>query len=119
MIKNTLILLIIIQTYVLPQNLDSLYNRLLGLKPTQNAKVNSIQTINAKPEKCGFGLIAEIKEHINEFSLEKQNTIEKILSRPILQTSIVSPSGIFRIHYDTTGTNTPSYIPEGNINYNI
>ena len=119
MIKKSIIIIVLIQAYVFPQNLDSLYNRLLGLKHTQNPKENSVQSVNIKPEKCGFGLIGEIKEHINEFSLEKQNTIEKILARPTLQKSIVSPSGIFRIHFDTTGSNIPSYISGESINYNI
>ncbi|MEE9429736.1 MAG: MXAN_6640 family putative metalloprotease [Melioribacteraceae bacterium] len=109
MIKNTLLFLVLIQTIVLSQNLDSLYNKLLGLKPKLNIKVKSVQTINTKPEKCGFGLIGEIKTHLKEFSLEQQQTIQQILSRPIMQTSLVSPSGFFRIHYDTTGNNKPEY----------
>jgi hypothetical protein len=32
-----------------------------------------------------------------------------LLTRPDLQASIVSPSGFFRIHYDTIGINTPAF----------
>ncbi|MCB9249565.1 MAG: hypothetical protein H6613_13980 [Ignavibacteriales bacterium] len=90
------------------QNLDSLYNELL----VQHSKIKSTsqtQIQNTETNKCGFGLTASVKAHFNEFSYEQQQTIEEILDRPTLQTSIVSPSGFFRIHYDTTGQNAPTY----------
>ena len=98
---------------------DSLSEKPLGVivvsgymveqKLAQKDWSESLQTINVKPEKCGFGLVAEIKAHIKEFSIEQQQTIQQILERPTLQTSLISPSEIFRIHYDTTGSNKPEY----------
>ena len=41
----------------------------------------------------------------------EQENLVKLLLRPELHTSLVSESGIFRIHFDTTGTNVPQYIP--------
>lgn len=66
-------------------------------------------------EKCGFGIAAQIRLRYDEFSIEQQNVISEILSRPDRQTSIVSPSGLFRVHFDTTGINKPDYFP-GNPN---
>ncbi len=120
--KIILILFVILQSSVLSQNLDSLYNALLQLKPERNIKDQTgqtIQTIKNRPIKCGFGLAADVKRHFNEFSIEQQQTINKILSRPTLQKSIVSKSGFFRIHYDTTGYNKPGYLPGQSISDNI
>jgi hypothetical protein len=37
-----------------------------------------------------------------------------MLTRPVLQTSILSPLKRFRIHFDTTGINTPAMVtPQG------
>ena len=66
-------------------------------------------TSSTQPTKCGFGLVAGAQSHFNDFNFEQQNIIQDILSRPDRETSIVSPSGIFRIHYDTTGVHTPDY----------
>ena len=60
--------------------------------------------------KCGFGIVTSIKSNIDLYTPEQQVVLQKILSRPDLQTSIVSPSGFFRIHYDQTGFNSPSYV---------
>lgn len=90
------------------QNLDSLYNKLLRINEVKTSKYPVIQSLGGT-EKCGFGLANIIKRNLNLYSSEQQNNINNILSRPELQTSIVSPKGIFRIHYDTTGANTPTY----------
>jgi len=73
--------------------LDSLYNILI-----------SDQQI-----KCGFGLVNQIKNHFDEFSSDKQETLKQLLQRPLRDTSIVSPSGFFRIHYNVTGSEVPRY----------
>jgi len=43
--------------------------------------------------------------------------LKQMFSRPGMQTSIISPSGKFRIHFDRTGNNRPNYsgiaIPQG------
>ena len=118
MTKKLLLLLIFYQSILLSQNLDSLYQKLLELKPNKNSQGLSVQTINNRPIKCGFGIAAEVREHFNEFSNEQQQTIEEILSRPVLEKSIVSPSGHFRIHFDTNGRNKPSYFEDKDADYN-
>ncbi len=92
------------------QNLDSLFSAFVNLKSrarlTKPGKVLSI-TVNYK--KCGLGLITSIQNNLSKFSAGKQALIKKLLLRPSLQTSIVSPKGLFRIHYDTTGANKPGF----------
>jgi len=91
------------------QNLDSLYNILMSSRSSVKYDLAPASIEEKQPDKCGFGLAATIKEHFNEFSIEKQQNITKVMARPELHTSIVSPSGLFRIHYDTTGFNKPQY----------
>lgn len=61
--------------------------------------------------KCGFGIVNSIKLNIDLFSPEQQNILKSLLLRKVKQKSIVSPSGFFRIHYDTVGSQTPVYDP--------
>jgi len=74
---------------------------------------NSAQTDNPLEKveiiKCGFGTVNIIKMNMEKFSLEKQQILNEILQRPQKHTSIVSPSGFFRVHFDTTGFETPRY----------
>jgi len=57
--------------------------------------------------KCGTTLIFEARRRIQEFPENVRTTIGQILLRPNLHTSRLSPSGRFRIHYDTSGVNLP------------
>lgn len=59
--------------------------------------------------KCGFGIVNKVKLNLEKYPLERQQLINNLLQRPLRQTSMISPSGFFKIHYDTTGTNTPDY----------
>jgi hypothetical protein len=88
------------------QELDKLFNDFIRVK---NAGTITNNKISVKPVKCGFVLVNSVKTHFNEFSPEQQLILKPLLTRPYLQTSIVSPSGFFRIHYDTTGVNRPNY----------
>jgi hypothetical protein len=91
------------------QNLDSLYNVLMGSRINIKNVSYPTQVDEKQPDKCSFGLRASIKEHFDEYSLEKQYNISEVMARPELSTSTVSPSGIFRIHYDESGTHQPEY----------
>ncbi|MBI9070829.1 MAG: hypothetical protein JEY94_04485 [Melioribacteraceae bacterium] len=94
------------------QNLDSLYQHYISLhQKNTNIKELSLQTVNA-PVKCGFGTVMEIKANFDQFTVEQQQSLRKVMSRPGKQTSIVSPSGYFRIHFDTTGTEIPIYFSD-------
>jgi hypothetical protein len=86
--------------------LDSLYNLMTARE--SNIKLPS-PAIDTEPIKCGFPLNAEVKENLEYFTPEQQFELKKIMSRPELETSIVSPSGFFRIHYSRSGTGAPGY----------
>ena len=54
---------------------------------------------------CGTAAIMEAKLRFNELSLSAQAALRPLLSaRPLLQKIYDTPSGHFRIHYDTTGS---------------
>ncbi len=107
--KNYLFVALFIALPLQAQNLDSLYQKLMGSRINIKNTQSSTHVIEMQPEKCGFGLIASIKEHFDEYSIERQQNLLKVMERRELQTSIISPSGLFRIHYDTTGSNVPLY----------
>jgi hypothetical protein len=68
------------------------------------------QVIGTEKEKCALDLINSVKINLGNFSSPQQEILLKLLQRPDLHTSLVSESGIFRLHFDTTGTNAPQYI---------
>jgi len=94
------------------QSLQTIYNSILTL---DNKSIENSFSINSElgmhNDKCGFGIISEVKNNFSQFSTSQQKVITEILSRPEKQTSVVSHSGIFRIHFDTTGTQAPNYFP--------
>jgi hypothetical protein len=101
---------------VFGQNLDSLYNQFVSLHSHRHDyKANDEIKLNQPNIKCAFTLYSEVKQNLENFSFDQQNTLKNILARPQKQKSIISPSGVFRIHFDTTGTGTPNYFP-GNAN---
>ncbi|MBU2492476.1 MAG: hypothetical protein KJ571_07590 [Bacteroidetes bacterium] len=117
------ILILVFNTLSLfAQNLDSLYNEFISSRnftevaplPSEIPGDNINGTLN---NKCGFNLNGIIRRHFNSFSSDQQNILSKILSRPSLDTSIVSQSGKFRIHFDKSGSSKPRYaginIPPG------
>ncbi len=62
--------------------------------------------------KCGFGLYVEALKNLDKFDEVQKSNIKKSLERPKLQKSIVTPSGKFRVHFDTTGVNEPFLVDE-------
>ncbi len=90
--------------------LDSLYN--LFVKTRSHIYNNqSFQPENGDTTvvKCTFELAAEIKVNYNNFSLQQQQILNKLLSRPSSDASFVTPNGFFRVHYSTSGINAPGY----------
>lgn len=69
--------------------------------------------------KCYFSTRAEIYSNIKSLTPEKQSLLKALNSRPILHTSIVSSSGYFRVHYDTTGSEKPGYDASISITENV
>lgn len=92
------------------KSLDSLYVNFISSRNQENSSQEEL-TQNFSEVKCGFGLASEIKHNFERFTPEQQNVLKKLLQRPSKQASMVSPSGFFRIHYDTTGFEVPNYNP--------
>lgn len=68
-------------------------------------------------EKCATTNVLEIKEYLDKQSKNDipQDAINGILARPTKQKFLVSPSGRFRIQYDTSGTHAV-YQPTVDVN---
>ena len=89
------------------QNCDSLYNEFLT-HFTQNH--SQLQTDSStEGSKCGFPLIVQISSNFEKFDKKQQALISNYLSRDEKQTSIISPKGYFKIHFDTSGYYKPAY----------
>lgn len=63
--------------------------------------------------KCGTSMVAWAYFHWRELPALDKRQIARALQRPVRQKDRLSPSGKFRIHYDTTGMNTPALITSG------
>ncbi len=110
---KTLLVVLFVSTNLFAQSLETLYNSILTLgNKSPVSSFNIMSTTETPKEKCGFSVISEVKTNFNQFSISQQKVIAEILSRPTRQKSIVSPSGIFRIHFDTTEIHTPDSIIE-------
>ena len=60
--------------------------------------------------KCGTPLQVEMSRLWEQFSPQEKLQLLQVTSRPTLQTSKLSASGFFRIHYDTTGIDAPALL---------
>jgi hypothetical protein len=63
--------------------------------------------------KCGTALVAWAYIHWRELPALDKRDIAQALQRPGRQKDRLSPSGRFRIHYDTTGFDAPALITPG------
>ena len=54
--------------------------------------------------KCGFAVMSEAARRLQFASPADASEIRALLEPQARQTSILSPSGLFRVYYDTTGT---------------
>ena len=104
-----------LSTTILPQELskvelDSLYSLFTFIKGV-NASDKLQKQFQEDPaiKKCGMELVNTISQNLNNYSSEQQQILSKILARPQLQTSTVTPGGFFRVHYDLTGNNALGY----------
>ncbi|MEN8193900.1 MAG: MXAN_6640 family putative metalloprotease [Bacteroidota bacterium] len=105
-----LIFILLISSHLFAQSIETLYNSILTLgnkSPEPSTSIMSVEDDYNK--KCGFGIISQTKARFNQFNTSQQKVIAEILSRPVRQKSVVSSSGIFRIHYDTDGIHAPNY----------
>lgn len=110
--KNILILILMVYSQLQAHNFDIANNRLdsnyiafLRIKRLLGSEYDSY----IEDKKCGFRLINSIKFNLEQYSLEKREIIQSVLQRPTKQATFVTPSGKFKIHYDTTGKNAIKY----------
>jgi hypothetical protein len=99
--KIFLSLILILSQLIFAQNADSLYSRLV--REFHPDKVNS------KISKCDFGLMATAVKNFSFFSENQKIVVKQILSRPATDTSLVSPNGKFRVHFNLDPNSSPKY----------
>jgi hypothetical protein len=99
--------------------LDSLYNRFLSYKNIRSEGLQlSSQEDDSAFVKCGFGLVSEVRLNFEFFTPAQKKILTKLLQRPQTDASIVSPSGYFRIHFNTSGLDVPNYDPSLSVEEN-
>lgn len=91
------------------QNLDSLFNEFLRIKGAPQFIKPQIAASETKPIKCGFGTVNEVKLNYDKFSSTRKTVLSSTLQRPAADTSFVTPSNKFRIHFKKTGFDAPQY----------
>ena len=100
--------------------LDSVFTEYVNLKEiATNKDYNKPLAVRTENSKCGLFLVNFVKQNIDLFSPQQQQLLKNLSGRPSLPKSIVSPSGKFRIHYDTTSAEKPKYISSMSIEANL
>jgi len=99
------------------EELDSVYTKFIQVRTPHLLELP--EELTAEERKCGFEIVNRVKINFENFSAEQQAVLKPLLQRPVMHTSIVSDSGFFRIHYDTTGVSVPSYIGSASIEANV
>ncbi len=61
-----------------------------------------------EPIKCGFPTLVRVRSQRASFAPDIQSQINSLLSRPVLQASILRNG--YRIHFDTTGIDAPALL---------
>ncbi len=65
------------------------------------------------PHKCGFSYTLESIRRSESLPADLRLRMDAALAPAVMQTSVVSASGRFRVHFDTTGQHTPALIANG------
>lgn len=77
------------------------------------AKRDSLQMIlspnyEGEPVKCAFGLVNDVL--LGSRLIDgPEKSLPALLFRPFTDTSVVTPLGYFRVHYNTSGNDAPAY----------
>ncbi|MCE1188281.1 MAG: hypothetical protein LWX56_03995 [Ignavibacteria bacterium] len=109
MIRNLILLLILLSVTVSAHvtNTDSLiseFQKYFGTKKYDRISHNHDEVL-----KCGTGLRTALKDAVIPKNHPLYNSIQAFLNRPVCQKSVTTPSGFFRVHYDTSGSSIPTY----------
>ncbi len=91
------------------QNLDSLYNFFLYTRGERSTELKTIASLSGDYVRCGTGIYNQIKQNFSKFSIKRQQVLSSYMSRPQTDSSIVTKSGLFRIHFNKSGLHKPAY----------
>lgn len=94
--------------HVFAQNLDSLFYEYIRIK---GGNVNEIKvaSLDTHKIKCGFGIVNQVRTNYNRFNPKQRIILSQLVLRPVTDTSIVTNSGKFRIHFNKSGIHAPKY----------
>jgi len=88
--------------------LDSLFENYVFMRTSKKVGDKPI-LISDTDRKCGFGLAAAVVKNFDRFNAYQQSILKTLFQRPQTDTSIITPSGFCRIHYNKTGSSSPGY----------
>ncbi len=92
------------------KQLDSLYNKFLLLRAPELLTVPAQNiTVTDEEKKCAMSLVNKVMFNLDKFSADRRKVLEPLLQRPSTSNSFVTPGGFFKVHYDPTGVNAPTY----------
>lgn len=92
------------------EELDSLFNKFLELRnPVISPEIDKPIKYDEDYEKCGLELVNSLVFNFEQLTDEQQLLLRPLLQRPVTTTSIITPGGYFKVHYDETGPNSPGY----------
>jgi len=93
---------------------DDVFIQYIRTSRAQRSSVGD-RTTAIHDEKCGFGLTAEVARRMPSMNSLLRADLKKALAQQSLDTNVVSPSGRFKIHFDTTGRNVAALLNSGGI----
>jgi hypothetical protein len=64
--------------------------------------------LSGGPDKCGLPAISRALRNRSTLTPRSASALQQLMDRPQMQTSVLA--GNFRIHFDTTGSNTPAML---------
>lgn len=101
-----LFLFVFVSAYA--QNLDSLflcYTNALEI----SSKLNTVTDNEKNIIKCGLSIVHALQTNFDKLTPSQQDKISSLLNRPETDESLVSPTGYFKIHYNTSGIHEAFY----------
>ncbi|MFH1195197.1 MAG: MXAN_6640 family putative metalloprotease [bacterium] len=101
--KNIAVIILFLSASIqYSQNLDSLFKAFVQLRTESHLTERPARENHDEVMKCSFPLVCAVRLNYNKFSNNQQQILTTLLMRPESDTSIVSPKGLFRIHYRFT-----------------
>lgn len=89
--------------------LDSLYHLFLSVKGIKSEFTPDRSVGFEENIKCGLHLINTLRSNIDNFSPDQQEMLKILLQRPSATNTLITPGGKFKIHYNQSGSDAPSY----------